>query len=200
MNAYADLEIRILEKQERGYPVEITFNGDQEFPRGFLDPSAQPLITAATPEQSGIALFQWLFAARELQSAWAQARARHPMRRIRLRIDATAPELHALPWELLQDAGDGSTPQALAALDATPFSRYLAGQWIPGSPILKRPIRILVAVANPADLEGYDLTPIDSDQEWTILQQAVGENSSIELVRLPGPCTLSAPEAALRKG
>ena len=33
---YADLEIRILERQEAGYPVEITFDRRQEFPRGFL--------------------------------------------------------------------------------------------------------------------------------------------------------------------
>ena len=46
-NTYADLEIRILEKQERGYPVEIVFNGDQEFPGGFLDPAAQPQIERA---------------------------------------------------------------------------------------------------------------------------------------------------------
>ena len=197
---YADLEIRILERQERGYPVEITFHGDQEFPRGFLDPAAQPQIDRTRPQESGVRMFQWLFASSELQAAWAQVRGQHPLRRIRLRIDATAPELHALPWELLQDFGDGSAPQALAAMEATPFSRYLAGQWIPGSPVLKRPVRILVAIANPTNLEDYGLTPIHSDEEWNLLQEAVAGNSGIELVRLPDPCTLQALEAALRKG
>jgi hypothetical protein len=199
-NTYTDLEIRILEKQERGYPVEITFNGDQEFPRGFLNGSAQPQVDSASLEETGSRLFQWLFAAPELNTAWAQARGRHPLRRIRLRIDATAPELHALPWELLRDPGDGVTPQTLAAMEATPFSRYLAGQWIPGSPILKRPIRILVAVANPSDLAAFRLTPIDRESEWNILRQAVAGDRSIELVQLPEPCTLPALEAALRKG
>ena len=165
-SAYADLEIRILEKQERGYPVEITFHGDQEFPRGFLDPAAQPPVDRARPRESGVQMFQWLFASSELQAAWAQARGRHPLRRIRLRIDADAPELHAVPWELLQDFGDGAAPQALAAMEATPFSRYLAGQWAPGNPVLKRPIRILTAIANPAGLEDYGLTPIDAGAEW----------------------------------
>lgn len=197
---YTDLEIRILEKQERGYPVEITFNGDQEFPRGFLNATAQPLVEPTSPEEIGSRLFQWLFAAPELNAAWAQARGRHPLRRIRLRIDATAPELHALPWEMLRDPGDGLTPQILAAMEATPFSRYLAGQWIPGSPILKRPIRILAAVANPANLAEYRLSPIDRDCEWNILREAVAGDRSIELVQLLEPCTLPALEEALRKG
>jgi Uncharacterized protein conserved in bacteria len=200
INTYADLEIRILERQERGYPVEITFHGDQEFPRGFLDPAAQPQIDRAQPRESGVRMFDWLFASSGLQTAWAQVRGQHPLRRIRLRIDSTAPELHALPWELLQDCGDGSAPQALAAMEATPFSRYLAGQWIPGSPVLKRPVRILVAIANPTNLEDYGLTPIHGDDEWKLLQEAVAGNSGIELVRLPDPCTLQALEAALRKG
>jgi hypothetical protein len=199
-NTYADLEIRILEKQEHGYPVEITFNGEQEFPRGFLDPGAQPRIDRALPQESGVRLFQWLFAASELQAAWAQARGQHPLRRIRLRIDATVPELHAIPWELLRDAVNGSAPQDLAAMEATPFSRYLAGQWIPGSPILKRPIRILVAIANPTNLPDFGLTPVDSDHEWKLLHEAVAGNCNAELVRLPDPCTLQAIEAALRKG
>ncbi len=36
--SYVDLELRILELQEDGYPVEITFSGEQEFPRRFLKP------------------------------------------------------------------------------------------------------------------------------------------------------------------
>ena len=30
--AYVDLEIRILERQEQGYPIEITFDREQAFP------------------------------------------------------------------------------------------------------------------------------------------------------------------------
>ena len=33
--AHADLEIRILERQTQAYPVEITLNHEQEFPRGY---------------------------------------------------------------------------------------------------------------------------------------------------------------------
>ena len=93
---------------------------------------------------------------------------------MRLRIDATAPELHALPWELLREPGDGSIPQDLAATVATPFSRYLAGKLQPGSPILKRPIKVLVAIANPQNLEAdYHLSSINVEHEFDMLKEAV---------------------------
>jgi hypothetical protein len=199
-DTYADLEIRILEKQDRGYPVEITLNGDQEFPRGFLDPAAEPEIERAKPRETGVRLFQWLFGSRELLAAWTESRGRCPLRRIRLRVDATAPALHAVPWELLEDPCDGTATQTVAAMEATPFSRYLAGQWTPGHPILRRPIRILVAIANPGNLEKYGLSSIDSEQEWNLLRDAVGGESGVELVRLAGACSLAAIESALRKG
>jgi hypothetical protein len=197
---YADLEIRILKKDGSGYPVEITFNGDLEFPRGILS-SELPILTAGSASgQDGETVFQWLFADDALKTAWANARGQRPQRRIRLRIDDGAPELHQIPWELLRDIGEGGVPLDVAALEATPFSRYIAGSWVPGSPILKRPIRVLVAVASPANPQDFGLTPIDPDAEFRMLQDAVAGNSKIELVKLDGPCTLPAIEAALRKG
>ena len=197
---YADLEIRILKKDTAGYPVEITFNGELEFPRGVLAPELPALTAGAAAGQDGVTLFHWLFSDDALKTAWANARGQRPQRRIRLRIDEGAPELHQIPWELLRDIGEGGVPLDLAALEATPFSRYLAGSWIPGSPILKRPIRVLVAVANPTNIADFGLTAIDPDAEFKLLQDAVAGNSKIELVKLEGPCTLGAIEAALKKG
>jgi hypothetical protein len=197
---YADLEIRILKKDTAGYPVEITFNGELEFPRGVLAPELPALTAGAASGQEGVTLFHWLFSDDALKTAWANARGQRPQRRIRLRIDEGAPELHQIPWELLRDIGEGGVPLDLAALDATPFSRYIAGSWIPGSPILKRPIRVLVAVANPSNIADFGLTAIDPDAEFKLLQDAVAGNSKIELVKLEGPCTLGAIEAALKKG
>jgi hypothetical protein len=198
--SYADLEIRILKKETTGYPVEITFNGELEFPRGVVSPDLPLLTAAASSGQDGVTLFQWLFADDALKTAWANARGQQPQRRIRLRIDPEAPELHRIPWELLRDTGAGGVPLDLSALDATPFSRYLAGPWIPGSPILKRPVRMLVAIANPANLPDFGLSVIDPAAEFKLLQDAVTGNSNIELVKLQGPCTLQAIEAALREG
>jgi hypothetical protein len=61
----------------------------------------------------------------------------------------------------------------VATLEATPFSRYIAGSWVPGSPILKRPVRVLVAVASPVNPQDFGLTPIDPDAEFKMLQNAV---------------------------
>jgi hypothetical protein len=132
---YADLEIRIRERQNDGYPVDITLNHEQEFGPGTLDPGFLPWVPSASAEEDGRRLFDWLFADDRLKTAWAEVRGGNPQRRVRLRIDAAAPELHAVPWELLREEGEGDVPQDLAAATATPFSRYLAGRWQPGSPI-----------------------------------------------------------------
>ncbi len=197
--AYADLEIRILEKQADGYPLEMTLDRAREFPRGFLDPGFLPWAPSASPAGDGERLFRWLFASEQIRSAWTEVRGGQPQRRIRLRIDAGAPELHDLPWELLRDPGDGAPPENLAATAATPFSRYLAGKWRPGSPILKRPIKILVAIASPANLADYDLADVSVGEEWALIQEACA-GLDAELTLLPHPCTLEALEAELRRG
>jgi len=197
---YADLEIRILKKDSAGYPVEITFNGEVEFPRGVLSPDLPVLNARVSNSDQGSRLFRWLLADDSLKNSWAIARGQQPHRRIRLRIDEGAPELQQVPWELLRDIGEGDMPLDLAALDATPFSRYIAGAWIPGSPILNRPIRVLVAVANPAGLEEFGLSTIDANAEFKLLQGAVTGSAEIEFVRLEEPCTLPAIDSALRKG
>jgi hypothetical protein len=56
--------------------------------------------------------------------------------------------------------------------DATPFSRYLAGTWPPDSPIPTRPLKVLVAIANPENLDEYNLMWIDAEAEWTALRKA----------------------------
>jgi hypothetical protein len=185
--AYADLEIRILAREAQGYPVEITLNHEQEFPRGSLDPESLPLpwVGTASAEADGERLFRWLLADDRLKTAWAEVRGRCPQRRVRLRIDASAPELHALPWELLLDPGEGGIPQDLAATIATPFSRYLAGKWQPGSPVLKRPIKVLLAIASPKNLEAdYHLSSINVELELAILKEAV-KGLDVEITLFP---------------
>jgi CHAT domain-containing protein len=195
---YADLEIRILNKTADGYPVELTLNSEQQYSGGRLDPGGLPWLPTADPVADGQRLFAWLFADAALNTAWAQIRGRHSQRRVRLRIDADAPELHAIPWELLREPMAEGTPYDLAAANATPFSRYLAGQWQPGSPILQRPLRVLVAIAGPDDLAARGLHAINVAEEWAALQQALA-GVEVELIQLPQPCTLAAIEAALKQ-
>ncbi|MGD2077305.1 MAG: CHAT domain-containing protein [Chloroflexota bacterium] len=202
MADYADLEIRILEKQQEGYPVEMTLNNEQQFQRGYLDPGfLDNWLLSSNPAKDGERLFNWLMAEDALKVAWAEMRGQRPQRRIRLRIDASAPELHAIPWELLRDAADGGPAQDLAATNATPFSRYLAGRWLPGGPIFQRPVKVLVAIANPENLADYeDLAAVEVEKEWQLLQEATAGQDDIQLTLLDQPCTLANIEEALKEG
>jgi hypothetical protein len=200
---HADLEIRILARREDGYPVEITFSGEQEFPLGRLDPSVLPWVASAAPEEDGDRLFGALFADPRLREAWSLARGQSRSRRIRLRIDPDVPELHALPWELLRETPAGEPSRFLAADPDTPLSRYLAGSWRPGAPVLDRPVRLLAAVANPEGLEEYGLQPLDPAAERRSLEEALEEAAGaegLEISFLEGPVTLAALEEALRRG
>ena len=193
---FTDLEIRIFGRQDEGYPVEITLGGQQEFPRGHLAGDVVPWVPSASPADDGQKLFATFLADPALRSAWAEARARAPRRRIRLRIDPTAAELHALPWEVLQDG-----PAMLSAQADTPFSRYLpiALPW--SGAVEERPIRVLVVIANPDDLATeYDLPPVDVALERETLQaafEAVGPDE-LQADYLDAPVTLERLEEALR--
>lgn len=198
---YADLEIRILEKTGKGYPVEITFSGERQFPRGYLDPGVLPWKRRVSTAAEGEELFERLFGDPELGEAWAEARGHNRLRRVRLRVDEGAPELHSLPWELLRDAG-AATPRDLAADVETPFSRYLADDRPPGQPLLDRPIKALVAIANPDGLDDYGLAPFDPELEKSALGEAVAAAGAgqLEVAFLAPPVTLAALDAEIRKG
>ena len=138
---FTDLEIRIFQRQDQGYPVEMTLGGQQEFPRGYLSPDVVPWSPGGDPAADGQKLFETLFQDGTLRSAWAEARGRAAQRRVRFRIDTQAAELHALPWELLQEGAATISAQA-----DTPFSRYLpiALPW--SGAVEERPIKVLVAI------------------------------------------------------
>jgi len=196
-DSYADLEIRILERQDAGYPVEITLDGGQEFPRGFLAADILPWTSTGDLRTDGERLFAALIADAPLREAWAIARGQYPQRRVRLRLDTTAPELHALPWELLHD---GKT--WLSADAATPFSRYLPSDAPWGGLVTARPIRILAVIANPADLVHYNLAPLDVAAERALLADALGDlvPAHFDLEYLDAPVTLERLERTLASG
>ena len=194
--AYVDLEIRIFQAHEQGYPVEITLGGEQEFPRGYVPPELADWTPGGDPTADGQQLFELLFADPQLRAAWAEARGRADRRRIRLRIDTTAAELHTLPWEMI-----AVDDLMLAANAATPFSRYLPVALPWGGVVEERPIRVLAVISNPDDLAAeYNLAPLDLDAERAILEEALAETEDVEVDFLNGPATLENIEAALRDG
>jgi hypothetical protein len=193
-----DLEIRIFRREDRGYPVEITLGGQQEFPRGYLVGDVLPWTSSGLLAEDGQKLFETLLADGALRAAWAEARGQAPQRRIRLRIDPTAAELHTLPWELLQE-----DLVMLSAHTDTPFSRYLpiALPW--SGPVQERPVRALVVISNPDDLETqYELAPVDVAMERETLTSALEsvEPDQLEVNFLDAPVTPERVEEALRKG
>lgn len=198
MLRFADLEIRILPLEEKGFPIELTLDGQRQYARGYADAGFLPWTSSLSPEEDGRQLFGWLFDDAALHTAWAEVRGASPQRRIRLRIDAEAPELHSLPWETMRaPEGDESLP--LAAGSSTPFSRYLAGPWQPGEAIPQRPIKIAVAIAAPDNLAEYGLAAIDAGREWEALAEAFA-GVEAEVVQIPQPCTLAALEQAVQEG
>lgn len=201
--AYADLEIRILERRPEGYPVELSLDTGQEFPRGHLSFDILPWQPSSQPDLDGERLFAWFASDGAIRQAWTAARHACPRCRVRLRIDDRAPELQALPWELLAEHTAASPALCLAASDATPFSRYLTGTWQPGNAVLQRPLRLLAAIAAPQDLADLGLPSLDANAELEVLRQAA-QGLELEITPFPvdqnQPCTLSALEAELRKG
>jgi len=194
---YVDLEIRILRQQTDGYLVEITLNGQQEF-RGYLSADVVSKVFRSDRAAAGSRLFDALFDDSDLRDAWGQAKGKEVPRHIRLWIDVDAPELHALPWEVMQEG-----EVMLAAGTDTPFSRYMPDDSPWGGAVAERPIRVLAVISNPQDLrERYELSPVDVGAEREILQSAlaiVGEGE-IKLDFLDAPVTLERLEQALREG
>lgn len=194
---FADLEIRIFPRQEKGYPVEFTLNGQQEFHPGILAPEILPWVSSGSPDADGQRLFEMLLDDRALRGAWSEARGCSPQRRIRLRIDPGAAELHSLPWELLNEE-----QVMLSASAQTPFSRYLPVALPWGSTAEERPIRVLVVISNPDDLKTqYNLAQLDAALERQTLEAAFsGLGAVAEIHFLEAPVTLERLETELRQG
>jgi formylglycine-generating enzyme required for sulfatase activity len=197
-STYADVEVRILPREEQGYPAEITLDFRRPHPRGYLAPDFLPWVPGAFPAEDGRRLFDWLLADDNLREAWAETRGACQQRRLRLRIDGDAPELHALPWELLHDRAG-----FLAAGSDTPFSRYLAISQELAEPLAQRPVRVLVAIASPSNLARYrGLQPLDVTVEEQIVADAICDLTAGQaaLTFLEPPVTLSRLEETMWDG
>lgn len=92
--------------------------------------------------------------------------------RVRLHIQKGAPELHALRWELLQEPG---TTTALLLNPRIWFSRFLSADELRVGPLpASNHVRMLVAVANPSDIQTrWQHPPLDVDAEYRRAADAV---------------------------
>lgn len=127
----------------------------------------------------GQRLFDGVFTGDVLTSYHAslsQLRSRHDTGlRIRLRL-AEAPELAQIPWEYLYDAANR---RFVALEDETPVVRYLDLP-LPAGPLeVEPPLNVMVMISSPSDVD-----PLDVDEEWTRLNQALGDLVRSGYVRL----------------
>lgn len=86
-----DIEVRIFPCEDEAYPVEIMLNDQQEF-RGAMSAGVVSRLSGSGQAIDGQALFEFLLADDALRGAWAEARGQSSHRRVRLRLDANAPE------------------------------------------------------------------------------------------------------------
>jgi CHAT domain/NB-ARC domain/APAF-1 helical domain len=199
LDLYTNILIRIFARNESSgaYPVEASLDEKRFFKGGQLYLDRQSLLMSeVNPQEYGLKLFNALFLGpirRAYDRATGIAENRTGGRlRIQLWIDDTAPELHTLYWERLYHEHRGQVlPIATSTL--TPFSRYIGLELAEPLPISERPIRLLIAIANPLNLP-KGLSPINVDLELAHLLQKLGDlrqEKQIQITVMPGRSGLS---------
>jgi hypothetical protein len=213
----ADLELSLRRRDIGVYTLDLRFTHPD--PANDVDvrlpPGSQPIVTLdfealralrLESKAYGDALGAALFADPTVRVAFARARtsadeADVPLR-LRLFLDAGAPELHRLRWELLRDPENGAL---LSTGEHILLSRYLSSfDW---RPLRLRPRgawRALVAIANPRDLDRYSpggrpLAPVDVAGELARAREALGDIEPTALAR-PGAATLERIAEQIRDG
>ncbi len=196
MTEYADLEIGLHRRSAGAYAIEFRYSqpnseADVRFDQGQPAEASFDLSEldqlVLDPAAYGRKLTDLLFGETAVDNAFSQARANAqslevPLR-LRLMIGPSAPELHRLHWETMQDPRDGSP---LTTSENLLFSRYLSSSdWRPVRLRAKGELRALVMVANPSDLSDYNLGPVDVEGEMQRAQQGLG-NIPVTALSEPG--------------
>lgn len=209
MTSYAELEFAIRRSGSGSYAVDLRFSQaggetDERLAKGLVDVSLdfdQLRACALDPSSYAHELTASFFQDPELKAAFVTARTNsqsaNASLRVRLFIDFSAPELHGLCWELLQDPDTGAP---LFTGEGILFSRYLSSSdWRPVTLRPKSDLKALVAIANPADLDSYQLAPVDVAGE---LKRAHVSLSGIAITALPssGSANLNNLATTLRDG
>jgi hypothetical protein len=187
------------------YEVELRIDdsssqGQHEPVRGPAAVSLELLrAVQSQPGKYGEMLTAAVFHSEAVRSAFGKARAAIEARgghlRISLVIDPSAPQLHALAWELLRDPLTGGL---IATNEATPFSRFLFGRDWTSLPVLhKSELKALVVVPNHSNPEEWGLTAVDARAE---IERARDALEGIRVTVLEGAATLDALVESIGQG
>jgi hypothetical protein len=184
MSTYADLELSLHRRDATSYAAELRFSqADTDADVRLLSGESaavqldvEQLRTLALDDVAyGRALGAALFGDASLRSAFAQAcastAASDCQLRVRLLLDPTAPELHRLRWESLRDESGAQVFTGEQVL----FSRYMSSMdWRPVRLRPKGELQALVAIANPTNIEQYQLAPVNVAGELEQASAALG--------------------------
>lgn len=201
MPKYADLEMGLHRWDSSQYTIDMRFHqphsdGDNRLVRGGPCRTTFDLDQLDElrhrPDAYGQALSAALFGDEQVRAGFDQARknaqALDAPLRVRLFIGPTAPELHGLRWETLQDA-DGAS---LLMSEHLFFSRYLSSDdWQPLQQRARSDLHALALIANPANLGEYNLAPVDVASELERLTASLGD-IPMHALTSPGQATLKA--------
>jgi hypothetical protein len=207
---YADLEIAIRKRNELTYALSFRFNGpdDDAEQRSEPDPEIEFDPTSVRnffPDEYGRQLGEAFFS--EAVRLWfgrfrTAAQTQNAILRVRLSIDSSAPELHAVHWETLRDPDAPDAPLFMG--EQTIVSRFLAsGQdWRPIRLRPKAALTALVVIASPSQVGQQKLEPIDVPWELAQARTALGEVGPTQITELApnGPVSLNEISARLRDG
>lgn len=205
--AYAELELKLECVQADVYQVELRFinpgSEEETTPKRALC-SLNPLALLPlqqNPKAYGETLTDQLFHEQEIRSFYSQVKAAiesaDQYLRIRLLVGSSAPELHALRWELLVDP---DSKAQIATSEKLLFSRFMLSQdWRTVRLRPKAALQALVAVSAPSNLDKYNLAPVDLDGEIHRAQAALN-GISLTIAGQKQPLTLNALDQMLRSG
>ncbi len=174
---YCELELRIQWLDRGVYFIGAKFiDSVSDLENEILDPIRiaidvdQLRQLALDSDAYGAALTQMLFGANDsaIRQAYLHARKAASARdglRIRLSIQTSAPELHAVRWETLRDPESGSP---LLTQSDIWFSRFLSADDFRLRQLPEQAsLQALVIVANPSDIQTkWGLAKLDSDAEY----------------------------------
>jgi hypothetical protein len=191
--AYDELDLRLSRIQPDAFQVELRFTDSDPENQAQRAPSSGPaaldlgelLENQGDPDEYGRILARQLFADEAVRGEFLAVRAATEARgrqlRLRLEVAPSAAELQGLRFELLRDPHSG---ERLATSERIVFFRFLASQdWRPVRLRRKAELKVLLAVAAPADLAAYKLSAIDRDHEIALARQALGGLAVTEVPR-----------------
>lgn len=195
MSGYAELEISLHRQGSGSYAVEFRYSqpesdadirlGQDKLIQVNIDLEALQNM-AHSPEQYGEQLTQQFFADPGVQTAFTQAlssaQSMDVPLRLRLMIGPGAPELYSVRWETLRNPLDNTH---LCTNENILFSRYLSSlDWRPVRLRPKRDLSALVIIANPVDLDEYNLAVVDVAGEIERARSGLGD---IQMSLIPDP-------------